>query len=150
MEVRTIVDFSGIVDYGELLRVLEPRVVTSAEQAASYLEIIDMLTGLPQMSAGHRDLVGLLGCLVYDWEAEHEEPITATPQEMVRHLLAENSLPQAALVPDVFPNRQNVSEFLAGRRRLSYDRAARLAAFFHLSPAAFYPARPAHRGGNTH
>ena len=95
------------------------------------------------MSAGQREIVGLLGQLVYDWEEEHEEPITATPQEMVRFLLEQNGLPQMALVPDVFPTRQNVSEFLAGRRRLSYDRAAKLAAFFHLSPAAFYPAQRA-------
>ncbi len=62
----------------------------------------------------------------------------ATPVEMVRFLLEQNGLPQSALVPDVFPNRQNVSEFLAGKRGISYDRAAKLAAFFHLSPAAFY------------
>jgi antitoxin component HigA of HigAB toxin-antitoxin module len=56
----------------------------------------------------------------------------------------ENGLPQAALVPDVFPNRQNVSAFLAGRRRLTYDRAVKLGAFFNLPPAVFYPTPHAH------
>src|SRR5947209_16739252 len=107
MEVTTTVDLGSITEYSELLRVLQPRVITNPEQADSYLEIIDMLTDLPEMSAGHRDLLGLLGRLVYDWEEEHEEPISATPQEVVRHLLEENGLPQAVLVPDVFPNRQN-------------------------------------------
>jgi HTH-type transcriptional regulator / antitoxin HigA len=141
--MTTVVDLSRITEYSELLHVLQPRVIANEEQANNYLEAIDALTDLPEMSAGQREIVGLLGQLVYDWEEEHEEPITATPQEMVRFLLEQNGLPQMALVPDVFPTRQNVSEFLAGRRRLSYDRAAKLAAFFHLSPAAFYPAQRA-------
>jgi HTH-type transcriptional regulator / antitoxin HigA len=141
MEMTTELDLGRITDYGELLRELEPRVITSEEQADNYLEAIDTLTDLPDMSAGQREMVGLLGQLVYDWEEEHEEPITATPAEMVRFLLESNNLPQAALVPDVFPNRHNVSDFLAGKRGISYGRAAKLAAFFHLSPATFYPAQ---------
>jgi HTH-type transcriptional regulator / antitoxin HigA len=139
MEMTTALDSNRITDYGELLRELQPRVITSERQASRYLDVIDTLTDLPEMSAGQREIVALLGQLVYDWEEEHEEPITATPAEMVRFLLEENDLPQSALVPEVFPNRQNVSEFLAGKRRISYDRAAKLAAFFHLSPATFYP-----------
>jgi HTH-type transcriptional regulator / antitoxin HigA len=136
----TGVDMRCITAYGELLRVLEPRVVVEQVQADQYLKAINSLTDLHEMSAGQLDAVRLLGRLVAQWEEEREEPITATPQEKVRHLLEENGLSQAALVPDVFPNRQNVSAFLAGRRRLTYDRAVKLGAFFHLPPAAFYPA----------
>lgn len=142
----TGVDPRRITEYGELLRVLEPRVVVSQAQADRYLEAINTLTDRAEMSAGQIDAVRLLGGLVAHWEEEREEPITATPRERVRHLLEENGLPQTALVPDVFPNRQNVCAFLAGRRRLTYDRAVKLGAFFHLPPAAFYPA-PHVRGG---
>ncbi|MGI8968147.1 MAG: helix-turn-helix domain-containing protein [Chloroflexota bacterium] len=85
-------------------------------------------------------MVGLLGQLVYDWDAEHEEPIRATPREVVAALLEANGMRQGALVGPVFPNRHAVSAFLAGRRPITYDRAARLAAFFHVSPSAFFPA----------
>jgi HTH-type transcriptional regulator/antitoxin HigA len=139
--MTTALDINRITDYGELLRELEPRVITNEEQADRYLKAIDSLTDLRDMSVGQREMVGLLGQLVYDWEQEHGEPSTATPAELVRFLLEENDLPQSALVPDVFANRQNVSEFLSGKRRISYDRAAKLAAFFHLSPAAFFPRR---------
>jgi HTH-type transcriptional regulator/antitoxin HigA len=134
-----MVDLGRIDDYRALLLELEPRVVTSEEQAERYRNAIDVLTDLRPMSDGQREMVGLLGQLVYDWESEQEEPITATPQEIVASLLEENGLPQNALVPDVFPNRHNVSEFLAGRRGISYDRASRLAHFFHVSPSLFYP-----------
>lgn len=146
MDERTGVDLCRITEYGELLRVLEPRVVIGQEQAGQYLEAIDTLTGLREMSEGQRDEVRLLGRLVGEWEEKCEEPIAATPQERVRHLLEENGLSQAAPVPDVFPNRQKVSAFLAGWRRLTYDRAVKLGAFFHLPPAAFFPApRPLER-----
>lgn len=141
--MTTALDLNSITEYGELLRELQPRVVVSETQADRYLAVIDIFTDLPNMSVGQREMVALLGQLVYDWEVEHEEPIVATPAEIVRFLLEENNLPHSALVPNVFPNRQNVSEFLSGKRRLSYDRAAKLAAFFHLSPAIFYPEQKA-------
>lgn len=130
---------SRITDYRELLLELEPRVVTSEDQAEAYRDAIDALTDQIPMSDGQREMVGLLGQLVYDWESRHEESITATPQEVVAGLLEANGLTQSALVPDVFANRHNASEFLAGRRRISYHRAARLAGFFHVSPAVFFP-----------
>jgi antitoxin component HigA of HigAB toxin-antitoxin module len=69
-----------------------------------------------------------------------EESIEVAPQEIVRTLLEDNGLRQADLVGPVFPSRSAVSDFLAGRRPLSYERAGKLAAFFHMSPAVFYPA----------
>lgn len=139
--MTTASDLSRIAGYRDLLLTFEPRVITSEEQAEAYREAIDILTDQVPMSDGQREMVGLLGQLVYDWESEHEEAITATPQEIVASLLEENGLTQSALVPDVFANRHNVSEFLAGRRGISYQRAAKLAAFFHVSPALFYPQR---------
>jgi HTH-type transcriptional regulator/antitoxin HigA len=139
--VTTRTDLHELTEYRALLLEVEPRPITSEEQADAYLEVIDALTNRP-LSEGQREIVGLLGQLVHEWERTHTEPIGATPAEVVANLLAENALPQSALVPDVFPNRHNVSEFLAGRRGMSYDRARKLAAFFHVSPSAFYPVQP--------
>lgn len=41
----------------------------------------------------------------------------------------------------VFPSRSAVSDFLAGRRSLSYERVQKLGTFFHVSPAVSYPSR---------
>lgn len=139
--MTAIADLGRVAGYRELLLALEPRTVTSEDQAETYRDAIDVLTDQRPMSEGQREMVGLLGQLVYDWESKHEEPIAATPQEIVASLLEENELPHSALVPDVFPNRHNVSEFFAGRRGISYERTARLARFFHVSPAVFYPPR---------
>jgi HTH-type transcriptional regulator/antitoxin HigA len=142
------VDFPALTEYRDLLLEIEPRAITSEEQAEAYRELIDILTDRT-MSDGQRDMVGLLGRLVADWEEEHEGPIAVTPQDVVRFLLEENGLPQSALVPSVFPTRPGVSAFLSGRRPLTYDRAAKLAAFFNLSPAAFYPRRAVNEASRT-
>ena len=68
----TGVDLRRITEYGELLRVLEPRVVVGQEQADLYLDAIDTLTDLHGMSAGQLDAVRLLARLVGEWEAERE------------------------------------------------------------------------------
>lgn len=136
-----------VTHYAELLEAIQPRTVTSQAQADQYLEVIDVLTDQMPMSDGQRDMVRLLAQLVHAWETEHIEPISASPAEVVASLLQENGLPQGALVPDVFANRHNVSEFLSGRRGISYAKAAQLAEFFHVSPAAFFPPFAFYRRG---
>jgi HTH-type transcriptional regulator/antitoxin HigA len=148
-EVGDISALAAVTDYAELLETIQPRTVTSQEQVDHYLGVIDVLTDQVPMSDGQREMVRLLAQLVHAWEAEHVELVGATPAEVVASLLEENGLPQNALVPDVFANRHNVSEFLAGRRGISYAKAAKLATFFHVSPAAFFPPLAAVGEGKT-
>jgi len=140
MEVTTAMDLVLLTEYRHLLLALEPRVITTPTQAKEYLHAIDILTDGHTPTDGQRDMIGLLGQLVYDWEDEHEEPITATPTEVIAVLLEANGLRQQALVGPVFPNAQVASACLAGRRAITYDRAVKLATFFHVSPTVFYSA----------
>lgn len=132
------IDLQQVTDYSDLLARIEPRTIASEVQADMYRQVIDTLTDHP-MSDGQREMVGLLAQLLAAWEATHEEPVTATPPELVSFLLEENGLAQNALVPTVFPNAPAVSAFLAGKRGITYDRAGKLARFFDVSPAVFYP-----------
>jgi HTH-type transcriptional regulator/antitoxin HigA len=140
MEVIIAADLTQLSEYRDLLLAIEPRVITSEAQAEVYLRAIDTLTDCPALSDGQCDVIGLLGQLVYDWEEEHEEPITATPTEVIVTLLEANGLRQQALVGPVFPNAQVASACLSGRRTITYDRAVKLGSFFHVSPAVFYAA----------
>jgi HTH-type transcriptional regulator / antitoxin HigA len=135
------VDLGRIHTCRDLLQTFEPRPIRDERQARQASEIIDSLTDLPHISTAQRDFIGLLGELLHDWESNNEEPLEASPQEVVRSLMDDNKLRQADLVGPVFPSRPAVSHFLAGRRPLSYDRVGKLAAFFHVSPAVFYPAK---------
>ncbi|GAC1445458.1 MAG: hypothetical protein NVSMB52_06610 [Chloroflexota bacterium] len=132
-------DISILVTYPDLLQAVQPRTIRTTEDAAAMNEHIDRLTDLADLSEDQREFVGLLGQLIYDWELEHEAPINVSPQEVVSSLLEENSLRQVDLVGPVFPTPSSVSDFLHHRRALSYDRVVKLASFFHVSPAVFYP-----------
>jgi HTH-type transcriptional regulator/antitoxin HigA len=135
------VDARDLQTYRDLLGTFEPRPIRSEREAETIGRLIDTLTDLSQLSEGQREFVGLLGQLLYDWESEYEEPIEVSPGEVVHSLLEDNGLRQVDLVGPVFPSAPAVSDFLAGRRPLSYERVDKLAAFFHVSPALFYPAR---------
>ena len=139
------VDARDLQTYRDLLGTFEPRPIRSEREAETIGRLIETLTDLSQLSEGQREFVGLLGQLLYDWESEYEEPIEVSPGEIVHSLLEDNGLRQVDLVGPVFPSAPAVSDFLAGRRPLSYERVDKLAAFFHVSPALFCPAR----GRNT-
>lgn len=140
--MTTAGNFTDMTDYRDLLLSIEPRTISSEAQAEMYRGAIDVLTSRPGMSDGQREMVGLLAKLVYDWEEESEEPITGTPEGVVQLLLDDRGQRQRDLVPDVFPTESTVSDFLAGRRSLSYDRVRSLATFFGVSPAVFFGDRP--------
>lgn len=108
-------------------------------EADAVRDLIDELIDTEDRSADQQDFLDLIAQLLWTWESEHEEPVEATPQEVVRMFLAANNLPQSALVDSVFPNRHAVSDFLAGRRPLTVQRIKKLAAFFHVAPSAFLP-----------
>jgi HTH-type transcriptional regulator / antitoxin HigA len=135
------VDVGGLETYADLLAAFQPKPIRSEREAAAISRLIDDLTDLPKLSEGQREFVGLLGQLLYDWESEHEEPIEVSPQEIVHSLLQDNGLRQVDLVGPVFPSAPAVSDFLAGRRPLSYERVRKLASFFHVSPAVFFSRR---------
>jgi HTH-type transcriptional regulator/antitoxin HigA len=127
--------------YPDLLQAVQPRTIRTEVDAAAMNDIVDLLTDRPQLSDDQRDFIGLLAQLIHDWESEHESSIEASPAEVVSSLLEENGLRQVDLVGPVFPSPPTVSDFLHNRRPLSYERVMKLAAFFHVSPAVFYPAR---------
>lgn len=140
--MTTAENLTDLTDYRDLLLAVERRTISSESQAESYRDAIDVLTSCPGMLDGQGAMVGLLAQLVYDWEEETEEPITGTPEGVVQLLLDDRGLRQRDLVPNVFPTESSVSDFLAGRRPLRYDRVRNLARFFGVSPAAFFEDQP--------
>jgi len=132
-------DIRELQSYRDLLASLEPRPIHDEVGADVVRNLIDALTDLPELTEGQRDFVALLVHLLTEWEEEHYGPVEIAPHELVKNLLEDNDVPPTALVGPVFPNQATVSAFLAGQRPPSYESVQKLAAFFHISPAAFYP-----------
>ncbi len=133
------VDVRDVETYGDLLATFQPRPMRNERDAEEGSGLIDVLTDLSTLSEGQREFVGLMGQLLHDWGTDHEIPVEVSLQEIVRSLLEDNGLRQVNLVGPAFPSAPAVSDFLACRRSLSYERVEKLAMFFHVSPAVFYP-----------
>jgi HTH-type transcriptional regulator/antitoxin HigA len=125
--------------YRELLASHKPRPITSNEEAEHIRTLLNQFLDRDDLAADEWDFVALLGDILSAWERKHYARMPVAVPEKIRGLLEAHGLPQKALVGPVFPTESVVSDVLHGRRHLSYDAVARLAEFFHVSPAVFYP-----------
>ena len=92
-----------------------------------------------ELSRGAADYLTVLGDLMAVYERRIPHLGTElTPAEAVQYLLDVNGLSQKDIVSFV-GHKSNLSAFLAGQRGLSKVAAARLAAYFSVSPALFLP-----------
>ena len=134
------VDTSLVQDMGKIVASLGLHPPRNEAEADRLYQIQYIVTDLGPALSGYWEALDLLTSLLSGWEARHSDPSAATPQDVLRFLMEQNGLRQQDLVPDVFPARSQVADFLRGARPLTYERALRLARFFGISPAAFYPA----------
>lgn len=127
-------------EYVRLLDAFPPVKIRSADQAeATEANIEELLTG-PRLSPAERAFVDLLSDLLAAWEEANVSIPDVHGADLVKFLLKERGLRQRDLV-GVFAAESIVSEVLAGRRDLTRSHIEQLAAFFHVSPAAFFPVR---------
>jgi len=109
------------------------------EYRAAIAEIDDLLDRDPAPRTEAYDLLEILSVLVEAYENAHEPPIPrSSPRAVVAFVLEQRGMKRADLLP-VFGTRSRLSEFLAGKRRLSNraDQASR--------GRARYPERSADR-----
>lgn len=129
-------------EYVRLLDAFPPVKVRSAGQAEATEARIEELLARPRLSAAERAYVDLLSDLLTAWEDAQIDLPDIHGVELVKVLLKERGLRQRDLI-GIFATASIVSEVLAGRRDLTRAHIEQLAAFFHVSPAAFFPA-PSH------
>lgn len=126
-------------EYAELVRAFPPRVIHDDEQLEATERRIADLLALPERTPAQDGYLDLLSTLVQEWEASQVEIPSVPAVEVVKFLCEMHGVPQRALVP-IFGTPSIVSEVLAGKRELQRKHIEGLAAFFHVSPAAFFPA----------
>jgi HTH-type transcriptional regulator/antitoxin HigA len=126
--------------YVELLTEVQPRPISSEEEADAIQAVIDTFIDKPdELTDDEQDFLSLLGDLIYAWEQGRYGLPSVPPLQMLRTIMADNGVRQVDLVGSVFPTRSVASAVLSGKRKLSYDTVGRLAKYFRVSPALFYP-----------
>jgi antitoxin component HigA of HigAB toxin-antitoxin module len=112
---------------------------TTESEFTSLLELLDSITdrmdarGDTPSNSPLTPLFELTLEYVSAWEREHEEPITASPREMLEELMRERNISQKDLERAGVAKQALLSVVLSGKRGISLGLARKLAGFFKVS-----------------
>jgi HTH-type transcriptional regulator / antitoxin HigA len=135
-------------EYLRLVYAFPPVKIRDDAQADATARRIEALLTNPGMTEAERAYVDLLSDLLADWEDAQVDIPDIHGGELVKVLLKERGLRRRDLI-GVFSTESDVADVLAERRELSREDIAGLAAFFHVSPAAFFPTQ-LHQSATLH
>ncbi len=124
--------------YIDLITEFPPRPIKSEQDFVAIQKIVDALLDLKQLSPDQQEYLTLLGILIHDYEEKTVEIPDIYGVELLHVLIEEWDLKQKDLVP-IFKTESIVSAVLNGHRQLTIEHIQKLAEFFHVSPAAFFP-----------
>jgi HTH-type transcriptional regulator/antitoxin HigA len=127
------------VTYLDLIQSFPPRPIRSSQDFEATQAVVNNLLDKEVLTADEADYLDVLGTLIYEYEQQQGEMIPDIyGVELLQILIEENELKQKDLVP-IFKTESIVSAILNGKRQLTTRHIQELAAFFHVSPAAFFP-----------
>jgi HTH-type transcriptional regulator / antitoxin HigA len=130
--------------YTELLTYFPPRPIKHEEDLEKTQAVVDNLLDKGELTESEEDYLNLLGILIYEYESKQDLVPDIYGVELLKVLIAELNLKQKDLVP-IFKTESIVSDVLKGKRKLTVEHIQKLAEFFNLSPAVFFPENPLHR-----
>jgi HTH-type transcriptional regulator / antitoxin HigA len=124
--------------YIELLQSFPPRPITDEAELSATQSVVDALLDRPELTADEQDYLNVLGTLIAEYEQTLEPLPDISGVELLEVLIAEQNLRRKDLVP-IFKAESIVSDVLHRRQKLTVEYIQKLADFFHVSPAAFFP-----------
>ncbi len=124
--------------YIELLKTFPPRPITVEEELIATQKAIDSLLDKGELTPDEHDYLNVLGTLVYEYEQTLEPIPDIYGIELLTALIEEFNLRQKDLVP-IFKTESIVSDILHEKRQLTTEHIQKLAEFFNVSPAVFFP-----------
>ncbi len=127
------------------IKPIEHVIRNEAEYDAAVAEIDGLLDSQPTQGTPEYERLELLSVLVEAYDDEHYRMgEAAKPQDVLDFLLGQRGMTRAALTP-ILGTRSRVSEFFAGKRRLSIGQVQRLRREFKVPADLLLPAEPARR-----
>lgn len=92
-----------------------------------------------KLDKGEQEYLDALSDLVEVYEGDHHPVADASEADVLRELMAANRLSQPKLAKAVGISQSTVSSVLRGSRTLTKDQVLKLAKFFSVPPAVFFP-----------
>ncbi len=124
--------------YVDLVNEFPPRLIESEVDFIAVQEVVDTLLDAGQISAEQRKYLNLLGIIIHEYEERTVEVPDIHGVELLNVLIEEWGLKQKELVP-IFKTESIASAVINGHRQLTVEHIEKLSAFFHVSPAVFFP-----------
>lgn len=122
--------------YAQILAEVKPRPIRDATEYERELAVVETLMrryrGNPSPDLG--DALDVVAGLIARYEAERFAMPTATPTEILNHLLAENSLEHQELAKRLEISVSHMSNMLNGTRQITVELARKLAQIFSRPP----------------
>jgi HTH-type transcriptional regulator/antitoxin HigA len=123
--------------YFELVKQFPLTHIRDEDHLDAAQEVIDRLLE-KSLDQGEQDYLDVLTDLVETYEDEHHPIPDASEADVLRELMRSNGLSQLKLAKEVGIAQSTISAVLNGTRSLTKEQVARLAQFFHVSPAVFF------------
>ncbi|NLY01118.1 MAG: helix-turn-helix transcriptional regulator [Rhodopirellula sp.] len=123
--------------YQELLVDYTPRPVRTEREYRRTMRLIERLMKKPGLSRAESELLELLATLAEQYESIEYPTPQASQADLLAHLIDARGITQAELARQTGVPRSVITNVLKGRRKISQANIARLAAYFHVSPAEF-------------
>lgn len=124
--------------YVDLVNEFPPRPIESEADFIAIQQVVDTLLDAGQLSAEQRKYLKLLGMIIHEYEERTVEVPDIHGVELLNVLIEEWGLKQKELVP-IFKTESIASAVINGHRQLTVKHIEKLSAFFHVSPAVFFP-----------
>jgi HTH-type transcriptional regulator / antitoxin HigA len=125
--------------YMDLLNEFPPRPIKSEQEFVAIQKVVDVLLDAKQLSTDQKEYLNLLGMIIYEYEEKKIKIPDIYGVDLLNVLIDEWGLKQKELIP-IFKTESIVSAVLNGHRQLTVEHIQKLAEFFHVSPAVFFPA----------
>jgi len=125
------------VEYLNLVRAFPLRPIRSDAQLERAVQVIDSLLDKPALTEVEEDYLEVLSDLVNRYETQEHPLDPVSDADLLRNLIEAKGVAQTDVAQATGIADSTISEVLSGKRKLSRSHIAKLATYFHVSPAAF-------------
>jgi HTH-type transcriptional regulator/antitoxin HigA len=123
--------------YLDLVRQFPLRPLRTGADLDAAIVVIDGLIDRPMLTMAEQDYLDVLSDLVEAYEAEAGPIELVGDAELLRFLIQQKGVTQAAAAAGAGIAESSISEALAGKRKLNRTQIGKLARYFGVEPAVF-------------
>lgn len=130
--------------YLELLKQFPPRLIRNKEELENTEKVINSFLDKIeldklQLTIEEKEYLSVLAVLIYEYEEKNQELLPdICGIELLKTILEEKSLQKQDLLP-IFEDQSTLDNIFDGQRELTDSHIQKLADFFKISPALFFP-----------